>query len=212
MRLRGGLPDKIPLFPLPGAILLPRMRLPLQIFEPRYLAMLEDVLKTPHRLIGMIQPRPGPEGQPQLARIGGAGRVTAFSETDDGRYMITLTGISRFRLMREVSGFAPYLSGEVSWDDFATDLAGAEEDPDFDREQFLRLLSRYFAAHDMRADWDSLREADDEMLINSLAMLSPFEPEDKQALLEAATLGERRRMLETLMEFALRGGGEEIVQ
>ena len=116
MRLHGDLPGKIPLFPLPGALLLPRARLPLQIFEPRYLAMLEDVLKTPDRLIGMIQPRPVPDGAPRLAAIGCAGRVTAFSETEDGRYMITLAGISRFRLIREISGFAPYLSGEVGWE------------------------------------------------------------------------------------------------
>ena len=105
---------------------MPRARLPLQIFEPRYLAMLEDTLKTSHRLIGMIQPRPGPVGQPGLAAIGCAGRVTGFSETDDGRYMITLTGISRFRLQREVSGFAPYLSGDVRWDGFERDRGGPE--------------------------------------------------------------------------------------
>ena len=121
MRLRGELPGKVPLFPLPGALLLPRAKLPLQIFEPRYLAMLEDTLKTPDRLIGMIQPRPRPDGTDALAAIGCAGRVTAFSETEDGRYLITLTGISRFRLASEISGFAPYLSGEVRWEDFTRD-------------------------------------------------------------------------------------------
>jgi Lon protease-like protein len=107
MKLRGDLPDKIPLFPLPGALLLPRAMLPLQIFEPRYLAMLDETLKTSHRLIGMIQPRPVPSGEDELSSIGCAGRVTGFSETDDGRYRITLTGISRFRLQREVSGLPP---------------------------------------------------------------------------------------------------------
>lgn len=212
MKLHGDLPGKIPLFPLPGALLLPRTRLPLQIFEPRYLAMLEDVLKTSERLIGMIQPRPGPDGEPRLARIGCAGRVVAFSETDDGRYMITLAGVSRFRLGREISGFAPYLSGEVAWDDFTRDRGPAEEDPGFDREAFLKLLRRYFNAEKLSTDWDSLKQAEDELLINSLAMLCPFEPEDKQALLEAPSLQTRRETLVTLMEFALRGGDEEALQ
>ncbi len=212
MRLKGDLPDRIPLFPLPGALLLPRARLPLQIFEPRYLAMLDDVLKTPHRLIGMIQPRPGPDGQPRLAAIGCAGRLTGFSETDDGRYMITLTGISRYRLLREISGFAPYLSAEARWDGFERDRGGPEEDPGFDREAFLDTLGRYFASQQLSTDWESLREAGDELLVNSLAMLCPFEPEDKQALLEAPSLETRRETLVTLMEFALRSGGEEVVQ
>ncbi|MBC7141886.1 MAG: LON peptidase substrate-binding domain-containing protein [Rhodobacteraceae bacterium] len=212
MKLHGDLPAKIPLFPLPGALLLPRTRLPLQIFEPRYLAMLEDVLKTPERLIGMILPRPGPDGEPRLARIGSAGRVTAFSETDDGRYMITLAGISRFRLGREISGFAPYLCGEVNWDGFARDRGPSEEDPGFDRAAFLKLLRRYFTAEQLSTDWESLKEAEDELLINSLAMLCPFEPEDKQALLEAPSLQTRRETLVTLMEFALRGGDGEVRQ
>lgn len=212
MRLRGELPGKIPLFPLPGALLLPRARLPLQIFEPRYLAMLEDTLKTPGRLIGMIQPRARPDGTDALAAIGCAGRVTAFSETDDGRYLITLTGISRFRLAAEISGFAPYLSGEVRWEDFARDRGQVETDPEFDREAFLDLLRRYFMEEQLSTDWDSLKEAEDELMINSLSMLCPFEPEDKQALLEAPSLRTRRETLVTLMEYALAGGGEEQMQ
>jgi len=212
MRLRGELPGKIPLFPLPGALLLPRARLPLQIFEPRYLAMLEDTLKTPGRLIGMIQPRARPDGTDALAAIGCAGRVTAFSETDDGRYLITLTGISRFRLASEISGFAPYLSGEVRWEDFARDRGQVETDPEFDREAFLDLLRRYFMEEQLSTDWDSLKEAEDELMINSLSMLCPFEPEDKQALLEAPSLRTRRETLVTLMEYALAGGGEEQMQ
>lgn len=214
MRLRGELPEKIPLFPLPGALLLPRARLPLQIFEPRYLAMLDETLKTPLRLIGMIQPRPTPSGH-ALAAIGCAGRVTGFSETDDGRYLITLTGISRFRLMREISGFAPYLSGEVSWDSFSRDRGAPESDAHFDRDAFFDLLRRYFSEQQLSTDWDSLGEADDELMINSLAMLCPFEPEDKQALLEAPSLQTRRETLVTLMEFAIAGGttgGEERLQ
>lgn len=212
MRFKGDLPDKIPLFPLPGALLLPRARLPLQIFEPRYLAMLDDVLKSRDRLIGMIQPRPGSDGQPRLAAIGCAGRVTAFSETDDGRYMITLAGISRFRLLREISGFSPYLSADIRWEGFERDRGPLEEDPEFDREAFLRTLGRYFESQQLATDWESLKEAGDELLVNSLAMLCPFEPEDKQALLEAPSLAARRETLVTLMEFALRSGGEEVVQ
>lgn len=210
--LLADLPEVIALFPLPGALLLPRGRLPLHIFEPRYLAMLDDTLKTRERLIGLIQPRPAPEGQRRLAAIGCAGRVTSFNETEDGRYMIALSGISRFRLGREVGGFTPYIRAEVEWSDFARDLGGAEEDALIDRDHFLGLLGRFFAARKLSTDWEGLQDAPDEMLINSLAMLMPFEPEEKQALLEAPTLANRRETLQVLMEFALRGDGEGQLQ
>jgi Lon protease-like protein len=206
------LPDTIPVFPLPGALLLPRARLPLHIFEPRYLAMLDDCLKTDHRLIGMIQPRETPEGGRNLHAIGCAGRLTGFSETEDGRYMVTLTGISRFRITRELSSFAPYLKADVTWSAFARDLGPTETDTTFDRTPFLQLLSRFFAAQELATDWDALTEAEDELLINSLSMLCPFEPEDKQALLEAPSLTTRRETLVTLIEFALRGTGDEVMQ
>ena len=209
---RAELPDTIPLFPLPGALLLPRARLPLHIFEPRYLAMLDDTLKTPSRLIGMIQPRTGPKGEKKLSSIGCAGRVTALSETEDGRYMITLTGISRFRLVRDQQGFTPYIRAEIRWEGFSRDLGAVEEDEAFNREPFLDLLGRYFAAQHLSTDWDSLKDAEEELLVNSLSMLCPFEPEDKQALLEAPTLETRRETLVTLMEYALRGVGEERMQ
>src|SRR6056297_3597476 len=119
------LPDVIPVFPLPGVLLLPRSRLPLHLFEPRYLAMLEDTLKTPHRLIGMVQPNPlAREGGTGLHAIGCAGRVTQFSETEDGRYMITLSGMSRYRIQEEVDGFTPYRRARVSWDGFGRDQIG----------------------------------------------------------------------------------------
>lgn len=204
------LPDTISIFPLPGALLLPRARLPLHIFEPRYLAMLDDCLKTRHRLIGMVQPREdGREGAPALHQIGCAGRITQFSETEDGRYMITLSGISRFRIRGESPGFTPYRRADVAWSEFTRDLGREEEDPGFDRERFLRLLSRYFEATGLQTDWDSLGEADDELLINSLSMLCPFSPEEKQALLEAPQLADRRETLSALMEFACRGGADE---
>lgn len=206
------LPETIPLFPLPGALLLPRARLPLHIFEPRYLAMLDDTLKTRTRLIGMIQPRAVPGGETRLNAIGCAGRLTGFSETEDGRYMITLTGISRFRLVREVPGFTPYPRGQVDWQGFGRDLGRPESDPGFDRDRFLVLLARFFEARNLSTDWGSLRDAEEELLINSLSMLCPFDPEDKQALLEAPTLETRRETLVTLIEFALRGGDEEALQ
>ncbi|WP_172300137.1 LON peptidase substrate-binding domain-containing protein [Pseudoruegeria sp. HB172150] len=208
------LPDMIPVFPLPGALLLPRAKLPLHIFEPRYLAMLDDTLKTSHRLIGMVQPYETPgTSESKLHRIGCAGRLTAFSETEDGRYLITLTGISRYRLLKEVEGFTPYRRCEVSWDGFDRDLGTTEHDREFDRKPFLRLLNRYFDEQSLKTDWDALGDADDELLINSLSMLCPFEPEDKQALLEAPSLTTRRETLVTLIEFALRGGNsEEIMQ
>ena len=207
------LPDTIPVFPLPGALLLPRARLPLHIFEPRYLAMLDDCMKSGHRLIGMIQPREGPGGERRLHAIGCAGRLTAFSETEDGRYMITLSGISRFRVQREVTGFSPYIRTEIAWAGFERDLGPVETDPAFKRPAFLKLLSRFFQAQGLSTDWDSLKDAEDELLINSLSMLCPFAPEDKQALLEAPSLTTRRETLVTLLEFALRGGnGDEVMQ
>ena len=203
------LPDTMPVFPLPGALLLPRARLPLHIFEPRYLQMLEDALKTPQRLIGMIQPCPTPDSPDGLHMIGCAGRVTQFSETEDGRYMITLSGMSRFRIRQEVSGFTPYRRCEVSWLGFDRDLGRTEQDAGFDRARFLTLLERFFSAQQLSTDWETMKEAEDELLINSLSMLLDFEPEDKQALLEAPCLATRRETLVTLIEFALRGGSNE---
>ncbi|MFW2588879.1 LON peptidase substrate-binding domain-containing protein [Sagittula sp. SSi028] len=210
------LPQTLPVFPLPGALLLPRARLPLHIFEPRYLQMLDDCLKTESRLIGMIQPQParnaGDADIPPVHRIGCAGRITQFSETEDGRYMITLTGISRFRTTGEIDGFHPYRKFRVDWTGFERDQGSAERDSDFDRDSLMRLLDRYFTARDLSADWETMREADDELLINSLAMLMDFSPEDKQALLEAPSLSTRRETLVTLIEYALRGGEGDIMQ
>lgn len=207
------LPDIIPVFPLPGALLLPRAKLPLHLFEPRYLAMMDDVMKTDNRLIGMIQPYDAPDETGKLHSIGCAGRLTAFSETEDGRYMVTLSGMSRFRILEEEDGFTPYRRCKVSWDGFGRDLGPTEMDDDFDRDHFLKTLGRFFDDQGLKTDWESLSEAEDELLINSLSMLCPFEPEDKQALLEAPSLTTRRETLVTLIEFALRGGSaEELMQ
>lgn len=209
MPKRADLPGSVPLFPLAGALLLPRAQLPLHVFEPRYIAMIEDCMKTPHRLIGMIQPRPAPRselaegGSPRLHTIGCAGRLTGFSETDDGRYLISLTGLTRFRLEGLLETDAPYLQGVVDWGAFGQDLGMAEEDPSFDREAFLFLMGRYFARHRLTIDWEDLGEEDDEILINSMAMMAPLDPAEKQALLEAPRLTDRRETLMALMEFAL---------
>ena len=206
MPLPPELPETIAIFPLPGALLLPRARLPLHIFEPRYLAMVDDTLRTPARLIGMIQPFEGAGGADRLHSIGCAGRLSAFSETEDGRYMVTLSGVSRFRVLQEVEGFAPYRRCDVSWAGFERDRGPVEKDPGLDRTPFMELLNRFFQSQGLSTDWDAVRDAEDELLINSISMLCPFPPEDRQALLEARTLGTRRETLVTLMEFALAGG------
>ncbi len=202
------MPETLPVFPLPSALLLPRGRLPLNIFEPRYLAMLDDTLKTEHRLIGMIQPFEGDENPPRLHSIGCAGRVTSLSETEDGRYLIVLSGVSRFRIREEVEGFSPYRRITPTWTDFRADLDGPEELPDFEKEDFMILLRRYFEVASLSSDWDSMRDADTEMLINSLSMMCPFAIEEKQALLEAPRLSDRAETLSALLQFAIAEGGE----
>ena len=202
------LPTTIPVFPLPKAIILPRSRLPLHIFEPRYLAMVDDCLKTPHRFIGMLQPT-GNEGR--LHSIGCAGKLTQFSETEDGRYMITLTGISRYRLGNEIEGFTPYRRFNVRWDGFEKDGNVPEQDSKFDRDSFFNLLGKFLEGEGLSTDWETLQQADNELLINSLSMMLDFDLEDKQALLEAPSLETRRETLTTLFEFSLRGGSDDEV-
>lgn len=193
--------------------MLPRSRLPLHVFEPRYLQMLDDALKTPERLVGMVQPNEvAGRGGIGLQMIGCAGRITQFSETEDNRYMVTLSGISRFRVVSEVDGFTPYRRCEVNWSSFGDDQLESDEDLQFDRPRFLDLLGRYFDAQSLSADWETLKEADDELLINSLSMMLDFGSEDKQALLEAPSLSTRRETLVTLIEFSLRGGEGDIMQ
>ncbi|GAA6161716.1 LON peptidase substrate-binding domain-containing protein [Ruegeria sp. HU-ET01832] len=203
------LPETISVFPLPGALLLPRARLPLHIFEPRYLQMLDDALKTPERLIGMVQPNPSASDDARLHQIGCAGRVTQFSETEDGRYLITLSGVSRFRIRSELDAFTPYRRCAVSWEGFDRDLGKTEQDDGFNRPRFLNLLEKFFSSQNLSTDWDTLKDADDELLVNSLSMLLDFDPEEKQALLEAPCLRTRRETLVTLIEFAMRGGSNE---
>jgi Lon protease-like protein len=203
------LPETIPVFPLPGALLLPRGRLPLNIFEPRYLAMLDDALKSEHRLIGMVQPSEGRAQPPRLHAIGCAGRVTSLSETEDGRYLIVLTGTARFRIQEEIEGFTPYRRVRIGWDGFAADLDRPAEVCSFDKDGFLALLRRYFETQNLSSDWDSMREAEPEMLVNSLSMMCPFAVEEKQALLEAPRLSDRVDALCALLRFAIASGGSQ---
>ena len=209
MILKFDMPDVIPVFPLPGALLLPRAKLPLHIFEPRFLSMIEDCMKTSSRLIGMVQPYQARNGETRLHSIGCAGRLNQFSETEDGRYMVTLSGVSRYRIGAEVDGFTPYRRFETSWTGFEGDLAKSEKDPGFRRQTFFKLLERYFENRGLSTDWETLKDADDELLINSLSMLLEFESEDKQALLEAPSLMTRRETLITLIEYSMRGGNSD---
>ena len=202
------LPISIPIFPLPKAVLLPRSRLPLHIFEPRYLAMIEDCLKTPSRLIGMVQPTGADD---RLHTIGCAGKLTQFSETEDGRYMITLAGVSRFRIESEIEGFTAYRRFNVSWDSFEKDRESPIQDSKFDRKSFFKLLKKFLEGEGLSTDWETLQQADNELLINSLSMMLDFDLEDKQALLEAPSLQTRRETLTTLFEFSLRGGSDDEV-
>ena len=196
------LPSILPIFPLTGVLLLPRGRLPLNIFEPRYLAMTRDALAG-ERLIGMVQPSdPQAAGDnPPVYPTGCAGRITSFSETDDGRFLITLTGVSRFRIREELPLLEGYRRVVPEWRDFAGDLAGDDE-PSFDRERLLRGLRAYFQHHRIEADWDAITSVPGERLVTSIAMICPFEPSEKQALLEAPDLGERAQLLTAIVEMA----------
>ena len=200
------LPEAIPVFPLPRVILLPRYRIPLNIFEPRYLAMLDDVLKTRHRLVGIIQPRSEEEGETELQAIGCAGKVIEFSETEDGRYLIALNGIIRFRVLEVISGFSPYLRGKMGWNEFEDDLKPVESMKEFDRNQFLKLSGEYFKLKGMTDQWERLKPAESERLVNLLSIICDFDIEEKQALLETPTLDDRREVLESLIRIALHTG------
>ena len=205
------LPGTIPVFPLAGAILLPRGQLPLNIFEPRYLKMVDDALRG-DRMIGMVQPDGDDailasqiDGKtPPLCTIGCAGRITSWAETGDGRVVITLTGISRFCTGNELTAMTPYRQCEVSWDEFAGDLIAGYEQDAVSREKLLEILKEYLDTHGLQADWRAIKLSSNETLVNSLCTISPYGPREKQALLEAKTLEDRNQMLIALTEQALR--------
>ena len=192
------LPQVIPVFPLPGAILLPRGQLPLNIFEPRYLNMIDDAMAG-DRIIGLIQPAGGPPSLPSLTAVGCAGRITSFAETSDGRYLVTLTGVCRFRVTTEMPSQAPYRQIRAAFGEYESDLTVPLGEP-FDRETFLSALKAYLERRQLEIDWETADAAPQEALINSLSMALPFEPAEKQALLEAPTLDDRCLTLTALMQ------------
>lgn len=200
----GELASVIPVFPLPGALLLPRGQMPLNIFEPRYLAMIDDALKGA-RLIGMIQPNPQALGgaRPPLHSVGCVGRITQFGETGDGRYLVSLTGICRFRVIEEVSVLTPYRQAHVDYAPFADDLVPRKGEDAVDRAALLAALRAFSDATDVAIDWESVETAPNEALVNALAMMSPYGTMEKQALLEAADLKARADMLVAITEFEL---------
>jgi uncharacterized protein len=197
------LPTILPIFPLPGVLLLPHGRLPLRIFEPRYLAMTRDALAG-ERLIGMVQPSDPvvSDANPPVYPIGCAGRITSFTETDDGLFLITLTGISRFRIREELPLLEGYRRVVPEWADFARDL-DADENSGFDRDRLIRGLKGFFQHHQISADWDAIVSTPVDRLVTSIAMMCPFEPSEKQALLEASDLDDRARLLTAIVEMAV---------
>lgn len=203
------LPGTLPLFPLNGALLLPRGLLPLIIFEPRYLAMIDRALAG-DRLIGMIQPRldagAGVDAEVvPLSPVGSVGRITALAETGDGRYQVTLTGVCRFRLLGEVANDLPYRIGRIACD-YPVDFEPRAGEESVDRAGFLKVFRDYLDANEMEADWDAVAKASTEALVNTLSMMSPFGPAEKQALLEAPDLVTRAETLIAIAELALARG------
>ncbi len=199
------LPPSLPIFPLNGVLLLPRGVLPLNIFEPRYLSMVDAALSG-HRLIGMVQPTDAesghsPQGQPPIYRTACSGRITSFDETEDGRYLITLTGVCRFHITGETLANGGYRVADADWSAFAGDYGDCPVD--LDRKRLAAALGAYFHQHEISADWEAIDETPDERLITSLSMICPFGPTEKQALLEAPTLAERAEMMMSLVEMAV---------
>ncbi|NLS05730.1 LON peptidase substrate-binding domain-containing protein [Rhizobium sp. P32RR-XVIII] len=200
----GDLPDSIAVFPLSGALLLPTGQLPLNIFEPRYLTMIDAALAG-NRLIGMVQPALS-EGEvkvsdPQLAPVGCIGRITSFAETGDGRYIISLTGVCRFRLLGEKVTHEPFRCFRIA--PFISDLSARDEEDAVDRAALLSAFRAYLDANKLEADWDSVERASNLTLVNSLAMMSPFGSAEKQALLEAPDLKTRAETLIAITEIVL---------
>jgi Lon protease-like protein len=206
------LPQTIPVFPLPGALLLPRGQMPLNIFEPRYLDMVDDALRDGHRLIGMIQPdatRPGPEARPNLFKVGCVGRITQLAETGDGRYLIQLTGVSRFRVEAELDVATAYRQCRVTYAPFANDFIARKGEDEVNRKALLETLSAFLKANDLKADWKGIESAPNEALVNALAMMSPYGPAEKQAMLEAPDLKNRAEILIAVTEIELAKGKTE---
>jgi uncharacterized protein len=203
------LPGVIAVFPLPGALLLPRGQMPLNIFEQRYLIMIDDALRGT-RLIGMIQPdpaHPGPDkNKPQLFSVGCVGRITQLAESGDGRYLIQLTGIARFRVAEELPVDTPYRQCRVAYRPFANDFVARKGEDEVDRKTLLRTLADFLKANNLKADWAGIENAPNEALVNALAMMSPYGAAEKQALLEAPDLKTRAEILVAVTEIELAKG------
>jgi Lon protease-like protein len=194
----GDLPEIIPVFPLPGALLLPRGQMPLNVFEPRYLEMVDDSLRDGHRMIGIIQPDSAhskSEEHPKLFRVGCIGRITQFGETGDGRYILELTGIARFKIVEELTVLTPYRQCKVDFFAFIDDFVARKGENEVDRDAVLDTLTKFLKANSLKVDWDGIRSAPNEALVNALAMMSPYGPAEKQALLEAPDLKTRAEIL-----------------
>jgi len=202
------LPTVIPVFPLSSVLLLPRGELPLNIFEPRYLSMVEDALRA-DRIIGMAQPQDEQEGlRPTIHSVGCIGKITQFAETGDGRLMLTLTGLARFRVVEEMTVMTPYRQCLVSYEEFARDLVERDGENLVDRSTILKTLRNFAEANRLKIDWKGIEQTPNEALVNALAMMSPFGPDEKQALLEAKTLAMRADVLVAITEIELaRGNG-----
>jgi Lon protease-like protein len=214
-RCPADLPSRIAIFPLRGAILLPRATLPLNIFEPRYLQMLDDVMSG-SRIIGILQPVPSPDDDDQesptsksaeLRMVGCAGRVTSYQEVEDGRMIITLTGVCRFQCIGEAETDTDYRMMSVSYDRFASDLTEGLGEEQVDRQNLLRVLKNYLEANNLKTDWQSIQRTSNEFLINALSVMCPYGAEEKQALLEAKDLKSRAEVLIALAEIELASNG-----
>lgn len=205
------LPEEIPVFPLAGVLLFPRWSLPLNIFEPRYLNMVDDAMRG-HRLIGMIQSQGGDRAVPDLASTGCAGRITSYSETDDGRYLISLTGICRFGLDEELTVDTPYRQIRPDWQPFVTDLVSPAEASLPERPNLVRSLKRYTQINAMEVDWDAVENAPMETLINALCAGCPFGTREKQALLEAPSVADRADTLIALLDMDMPGDDSSTLQ
>ena len=210
-RTPGDLPAILSVFPLAGALLLPRIEMPLNIFEPRYLAMIDDALKA-NRIVGMIQPdesRGSAPAHPALYATGCAGRLTQLAETGDGHYLVTLTGIARFRVIEELAVLTPYRQCRIDFSAFAEDFVAHRGEEAVDREALLRTLASYLDANRIELDWNGIRDAPTEALVNGLSMMSPFGAKEKQALLEARDLKRRADVLVAITEIELARGKNE---
>ena len=195
------LPNKLAIFPLTGAVLFPQTQLPLNIFEPRYLQMIDEVLSSPDRIMGMIQPNlsTNDTNSKNLKKVGCAGRISSFSETGDGRYLVTLTGLIRFEVNNELDTTTQYRQVIADYDNYKEDLKPANLE-NIDRKSLLVLIKKYLEQRNLLIDWEIIEQSPTEQLINYSGVLVPFEPEEKQLLLETKNLYDRCKTLESLFQ------------